>query len=178
MMSLFTSLIFLVIGLVIYTAAQDQYTARRRPQPGNRPAGGRIPSWCPPGSPRIRCFANPCDVDRCPSFPGAICLNDNPCEPSCSGHFYIEGRSRLSRRECNGGGQNPPGLPAWCPVGSPRIRCFAYPCSVMTCPRYPRAKCLADNPCEPSCSGNFYIRRRGGRVRRLSQAECQGRRGN
>ena len=30
--------------------------------------------------------------------------NDNPCEPSCEGHFYVENRSRLTRKDCNGGG--------------------------------------------------------------------------
>ncbi|XP_045168661.1 uncharacterized protein LOC123531609 [Mercenaria mercenaria] len=173
--------IFVVLGFLLYVEAQegrlsrDWRSRRRRPSPERR-RGPRVPDWCPRGSPRIRCFANPCDVERCPSFPHAICLNDNPCERACSGSFYTEERGRLSRSQCNGQGGDPPGIPDWCPVGSPRIFCLVSPCSAKQCPGVPQAKCLADNPCEQPCSGDFYVvrgRRRGQRHgRKLSESQC------
>ncbi|WAR19900.1 hypothetical protein MAR_001738 [Mya arenaria] len=133
--------------------------------------GSGVPYWCPRGSPRIFCKANPCTVNRCPAYPRAICRNDNPCEPACEGHFYIDGR-RLTDDQCQEiatyGDEGGSGVPSWCPRGSPLVRCFVNPCTVNRCPAYPGAICRNDNPCEPACQGHFYID-----GRQLTDDQCQ-----
>ncbi|XP_060571922.1 uncharacterized protein LOC132730082 [Ruditapes philippinarum] len=96
-MHLFVTL--LVFGLLYQIRAQDgyntmagdmqiQYRRPLRPQNYGASAGGR-PSWC---QPVMRyCFVNPCQVSRCPAFPMAVCVNDDPCDPACTGHFYLHG---------------------------------------------------------------------------------------
>ncbi|XP_052810802.1 uncharacterized protein DDB_G0274171-like isoform X1 [Mya arenaria] len=67
--------------------------------------GGGIcvkPVSCPPESPTLNCLVNPCEVDKCPEYPSAKCINDNPCEPACEGNFYIDSR-KLTKLECQGG---------------------------------------------------------------------------
>lgn len=141
-------------------------TVRCEDNRGGRMCDG-VPCWCPPGSPRIHCKANPCQVEQCPAFPNAVCINDNPCEPSCVGNFYL-GRRKLTRQQCQG--DEMCGIvPCWCPEGSPRIYCFVNPCQVEQCPAFPNAVCINDNPCEPACEGNFYLGRR-----KLTRQQCQG----
>ncbi|XP_045168673.1 uncharacterized protein LOC123531615 [Mercenaria mercenaria] len=128
--------------------------------------GQSIPEWCRRKRPRL-CKANYCDVEKCKHYPEAICINDNPCKPTCKGHFYTVEGVRLSRRQCKKGRGKRPRIPAWCPKGSPTKNCFVFPCDVMTCPAYQQAICIPDNPCEPACSGNFYLGRQ-----LLNQTQC------
>ncbi|XP_060571926.1 uncharacterized protein LOC132730086 [Ruditapes philippinarum] len=103
---------------------------------------------------------------KCPAFPNAVCLNDNPCEPACKGNFYIEGRPTLSKRECKGKKRRKVKIPRWCPNAKPRV-CKENPCNIKKCPAYPRAVCLNSDPCEPYCVGEYYLGRR-----LLSTDEC------
>ncbi|XP_060600443.1 uncharacterized protein LOC132753909 [Ruditapes philippinarum] len=137
-------------------------------------AGQEVPEWCRRRSPRLNCFVNPCDVMKCPAFPNAVCLNDNPCEPACKGNFYIEGRPTLSKRECKGKKRRKVKIPRkyenirWCLNTKPRV-CKENPCKIKKCPAYPRAVCLNSDPCEPYCVGEYYLGRR-----LLSTDECVG----
>lgn len=138
---------------------------------------GRIPGWCPRGSPVIRCIRNPCHGDTssgCPNYPNAVCINDNPCEPWCIGHYYIGRQRRLTRQECFGetttvASPESSERPSNC--RSLGLRCFANPCDIETCPTYPNAICINDNPCEPYCIGHFYDENR-----RLTRRQCRRRR--
>ncbi|XP_072039473.1 uncharacterized protein [Amphiura filiformis] len=53
---------------------------------------------CPPGIPSVRCFANPCDVSSCPSYPNAQCVASY-CG-GCFALFFEEDGSPI--RECSG----------------------------------------------------------------------------
>lgn len=58
---------------------------------------GRHQGQCPPGTPQVRCFADPCSVNRCPAYPHARCVSNycgSPANsssprfpPSVSPHF-------------------------------------------------------------------------------------------
>lgn len=150
----------------------------------------RVPRWCPSRSPRIRCFANACTTSRCPAFPNAVCINDNPCEPFCIGHFYVQRQRRLTRQECYPESESieerspedpiPSNteilhasnleLPDNCPLGSPRLRCLTNPCHSERCTAFPWAKCVNDDPCEPFCIGHFYLGER-----QLTRRQCRSR---
>ncbi|XP_045168693.1 uncharacterized protein LOC123531623 isoform X2 [Mercenaria mercenaria] len=131
----FKSLTFILLVCVLATNGQRYY-------------GGGYD--CPT---MIRCALNPCRTGghNCPNYPNAVCINDDPCQPFCIGHYYIGRQRRLTTEECHG---DPPQVE--CP-NRPQMRCFRNPCHNARCPAYPEAECRNDDPCEPFCVGHFYL---------------------
>ncbi|XP_021351240.1 kielin/chordin-like protein [Mizuhopecten yessoensis] len=65
------------------------------------PIKPHLPSPCKKGVHMVQCFANPCDVQQCPSLPHAACVSDY-CG-GCNARFYINneevtGMCRSGRR--------------------------------------------------------------------------------
>ncbi|XP_060600440.1 uncharacterized protein LOC132753905 [Ruditapes philippinarum] len=147
----------ILLGCIIASSAQGYHYGRNRPR--HRPARCAQPN-------AIRCLRNPCSTPNgCPNYPDAVCVNDDPCNPYCVGHYYTGEQRQLSQEECHGNVDPNDGE---CPEGSPTLRCLVNPCSVMRCRAFPQAECRNDNACEPSCVGHFYDG-----DRQLSRRECR-----
>uniref|UniRef100_A0A915HVP2 Uncharacterized protein n=1 Tax=Romanomermis culicivorax TaxID=13658 RepID=A0A915HVP2_ROMCU len=112
---------------------------------------------CPPGTPVVRCKADPCSVNSCPKYPNAEC-RANYCG-GCNADFYIKGRKGDNRKAT---------MPTNVKLaisrkvtvvsflaGKPLVQCFVDPCQVNKCPNYPDATCKA-NYCGV-CTAEFYV---------------------
>ncbi|XP_069107784.1 kielin/chordin-like protein [Argopecten irradians] len=115
--------------------------------PVSPPVPAPISPPCPEGVPMPFCTFVPCEREMCPNHPSAKCV-DNYCG-GCNARFYLNGRDVT--KTC----KKIVPSPRTCPNGKPRVNCLINPCRSQSCPRLPRATCVADY-CG-GCKARFYL---------------------